>query len=182
MEPEVRKIVTIVEEIYSEGSQILRRPLRLSAAIAVVKNPFAGRFEEDLGILSVDYSENLGPKLADLAAKSLGTKPEVFGKACIVGLGGEVQHGSSIIHTRVFGDALRGVADGVAPVSAAEKRGPAGASLDISLRYVNDTGLLDGMRASHLLSWEIRVPDAPEEDEIVIVAAVGDGGRPNPRL
>lgn len=182
MEPEVRKIVTVVEEIYSEGSKKLARPLRLAAAMAVVKNPFAGRFEEDLDVLSTDYSGSLGPKLADMAAEALGTKPEVFGKACLVGLDGEVQHGSSIIHTRLFGDALRRVASGRAPVSSAEKKGPAGASLDVALRGVQDVGTLDETDVSHLFQWEVRIEDAPRDDEVVIVAAVGDGGRPNPRL
>lgn len=173
--------MTLVEEIYREGFGELTRPLRLAAGIAIIKNPFAGRFEKDLSILSQEYSGILGPKLTSLAAEALGTEIQAFGKASLVGLAGEVQHGSAIIHTRLFGDALRNAAHGKAPVTAAEKRGGASSSIDISLRGVHDTGELDGTDVSRLFSWEVRIPGAPQDDEILVIAAIADGGRPDPR-
>lgn len=181
MKPDIRKIVTTVEEIYREGHGALARPLRVAVAGAVVKNPFAGVYEEDITVLSDDYSANLGPRLASIAAEVLGTKPKVFGKACIVGLAGEVQHGSAIIHTRQFGDPLRELTGGRAPVPAAEKRASGGASLDVPLRNAQDEGTLAGLDVPSLFTFEFRIADAPAADEIVLVAAFGDGGRPDPR-
>ncbi|TAN34894.1 amino acid synthesis family protein [bacterium] len=181
MEPEIRKIVTVTEEVRIEGGKKLARPVRMSAAIAVIKNPLAGRFEADLSLLSGDYSTQLGPMLAELAIKTLGTKPEAFGKGALVGTAGEIVHGSSIIHTPAFGGALRKVTAGAGPVPSAEKRGATGAQLDMSMRHQHDAGTLDGTRASHLFSFSVNVADAPFADEIVVVAAVADGGRPDAR-
>jgi Amino acid synthesis len=181
MAPEIRKIVITTEEIYLEGKGKLSHPLRVAAAMAVIKNPFAGRYAEDIGILSNDYSTALGPQLAKLASKALGTAPKVFGKAALVGLEGEVQHGSAIIHTRLFGDALREVAKGHGVVPGAEKRSSAGSSIDIALKSAVDGGTLKDSDPASYYSFEVRVPDAPRNDEIVVIAAVGDGPRPNPR-
>lgn len=181
MEPDVRKIVITVEELYREGEGKLNRPQRVVAAMAVVKNPFAGKYAKDISILSNEFSNSLGPKLAKLAADALGTKPAVFGKAALVGLDGEVQHGSAIIHTRLFGDALRKVANGHAVVPGAEKRATAGSSLDIALKSAVDNGTLSDSLPDYYYSFEVRVSDAPRDDEIVVIAAVGDGPRPDPR-
>lgn len=181
VEPEIRKIVTIVEEIYGDGTRNLARPQRLAAAVAVIKNPYAGRYEEDLGELGGVMSKSLGPRLTALAEDALGTPARVFGKATLVGEAGEVQHGSAIIHTKDFGDELRRAAGGHAVVPAAEKRAGTGATLDVSLRNAQDNGDLAGTSVPDLYSWEIRVSDAPRADEMLIVAALGDGGRPNSR-
>lgn len=181
MELDVRKIVISVEEIYREGEGKLARPQRVAAAMAVIRNPFAGKYSKDIGILSKEYSEALGPRLAKLATEALGTKPVVFGKASLVGLEGEVQHGSAIIHTRLFGDALRTVANGHGVVPGAEKRGAAGSTLDIALKSAVDGGTLTDSQPDCYYSFEVRVPDAPRNDEIVVIAAVGDGPRPDPR-
>jgi Amino acid synthesis len=181
MEPEIRKIAVTVEEIHREGEAPLSKPQRVAAAMAVIKNPFANKYSPDITLLSKDYSEALGPRLAKLAADALGTKVKVFGKASLVGLDGEVQHGSAIIHTRLFGDALRNVAKGHGVVPGAEKRGTAGSSLDIALKSAVDGGTLNDSDPSCYYSFEVRVPDAPRDDEILIVAAVGDGPRPDPR-
>jgi hypothetical protein len=181
MAPEIRKIVVTTEEIYLEGKGKLSRPLRVAAAMAVVKNPFAGTYAKDIAILSGDYSTALGPRLAKLAREALGTPPKVFGKAALVGLDGEVQHGSAIIHTRLFGDALRDVAQGHAVVPGAEKRAAAGSSLDVALKSAVDGGTLQDSDPDSYYSFEVRIPDAPRDDEIVVIAAVGDGARPDPR-
>lgn len=181
MDPEIRKIIVTTEEIYRDGEGALSQPLRVAAAMAVIKNPFAGRYVEDISLLSNDYSANLGPRLADLAVEALGTQPKVFGKAALVGLDGEVQHGSAVIHTRLFGDVFRDLADGRAVVPSAEKRGSAGASLDCALRNAQDGGSLSDSDVLSFQSFEVRIPDAPRDDEIVVVALFGDGSRPDPR-
>lgn len=178
---EIRKIIVTTEEIYLEGHGKLPRPLRVAAAMAVVRNPFAGAYAKDISVLGGEYSATLGPRLAKLAHDALGTTPTVFGKAALVGLDGEVQHGSAIIHTRLFGDALRDIAKGHGVVPSAEKRAAAGASLDVALKSAVDGGVLQNCDPDSYYSFEVRVPDAPRNDEIVIVAAVGDGKRPDPR-
>ena len=179
---QIRKIVTIVEEVFNDGTKDLPVPLRLAAAVAVIKNPFAGRYQEDLGLLSDVYSPELGPRLVAAAAEALGTSPKVFGKAALVGEAGEVQHGSAVLHTRDFGDALRTAANGGAVVPSAEKRAGTGSTIDVSLRDSTDRGDLAGTDATRLFSWEIRVSDAPRADEIMVIAALGDGGRPDSRV
>ncbi len=176
-----RRLVTLVDEIYQEGARDLARPLRIAAAAAVIKNPYAGEFKDDISLLSDEYSKDLGPRLSKLAADALGDKIESFGKASLVGLAGEIQHGSAIIHTRLFGDAVREVANGRAPITSAEKRGGTGTPIDVSFRGAQDTGALDGTDVSHLFTWTMQLPDAPLDDEIVIIVAVANGGRPNPR-
>ena len=178
---QIRKIVTVVEEVLNDGSRDLATPLRLAAAVAVIKNPFAGRYQEDLTLLSDKYSPELGPRLVSAALDALGSQPKVFGKAVLVGEAGELQHGSALIHTRDFGDALRTAAGGDAVVPAAEKRAGLGASIDISLRSASDRGDLAGTDAACLFSWELRLSDAPHADEIAVIAALGDGGRPDSR-
>ena len=145
---EIRKIAVIVEEIHREAHAALERPLRVAAASAVIRNPFAGRFADDISVLPGSFSDELGPRLAALAADALGTEVRSFGKAALVGLGGEVHHGSMVIHTRAFGDPLRELASGAAIVPSAEKRGGGGATLDVPLRNAQDDGTLAGLDIS----------------------------------
>jgi hypothetical protein len=182
MKPEIRKITVITEEIFNDGHRELEVPLHLSAAIAVVRNPYAGKHVSDLSDVAGDYSQGLGELLTERATRVLPNPPTVFGKATLVGEAGEVQHGSAIIHTKLLGDVMRDAANGGAVVPAAEKRGTVGSTLDVSLRRSTDAGDLPGTDVSHLYSWEVRVPDAPHADEILIIVAFGDGGRPNSRI
>jgi hypothetical protein len=182
MELQIRKVVTIVEEVLNDGSRDLAAPLRLVAAAAVIKNPFAGKYQEDLSLLATSYSPRLAERLVPLASRILAAKATVFGKAAIVGEAGEVQHGSTLLHTRDFGDALRNASKGNAVVPSAEKRANNGATIDVSLRNSEDAGGLAGTDPAALFSWELRFSDAPRADEIVVIAALGDGVRPNSRL
>jgi hypothetical protein len=178
----IRKLTTVTEEIYTDGARELARPLRLAAAIAVIANPYAGRYEEDLYELSESYSKELGTLLTDRAAAALGVLPTVFGKASYVGEAGEVQHGSAIIHSRGFGDPMRKVTNGIAPVPSVEKRGGVGGTVDVPIRSAADRGDLTGTSVTDLNSWEIRLADAPHADELLIAVVLGDGGRPNSRI
>jgi hypothetical protein len=177
----IRKVTTVFEEVYIEGAGTLASPLRVAAAAAVVKNPYAGTLQTDLALLSEDYSPKLGERLTAMAAEALGTQPTVFGKATLVGEAGEIAHGSAIIHTKTFGDFQRAATKGIAVVPAAEKRGGVGATLDLSLRKASDGGSLTDSDISHLFSFEFRVADAPHADEILVIVVLGDGGRPDIR-
>lgn len=181
MELTIRKVTTIAEEVYLEGAGKLATPLRLAAAIAVVKNPYAGEVVQDLSLFSQTYSPELGGRLTALASAALGTQATVFGKATLVGEAGEVQHGSAIIHTKPFGDFQRAATKGTAVVPAAEKRGGVGATIDLSLRSALDGGSLADTDTTQLFSWEVRVADAPHADEILVIVVLGDGGRPDIR-
>jgi hypothetical protein len=174
---EIRKIVTVVEETLREADREVDRPIRKVAAMAVVKNPVAGRYEEDLSAL-IDEGEKLAALLSERAVGLLGTgQAESYGKAAIVGTGGELEHAAAILHPK-FGTPLRdAVGGGKAIIPSSKKRGVAGTPIDIPLHY-KDAAFV----RSHFDAMEVRVLDAPAPDEMVVAVAVTDGGRPHPRI
>jgi hypothetical protein len=175
-EIQVRKLVTIVEEIHSEAGIAAARPLRRVATAAVVSNPYAGHYQEDLSAL-VEFSKELGRLLATRAVEALGDAPESYGKAAIAGQNGEQEHANAFL-TTVFGDELRrACGGGKAWITSASKVGPMGASLDVPLAYKDALYV-----RSHYDAIEVRIPDAPRPDEVVVVVAVTNGGRLNARL
>ena len=177
----IRKIMIFVEETYIEGGKGVLQPTRIAAAAAVIQNPMAGRFVEDLSPIINKYCQPLGELLPRRAIEALGItgeQAESFGKGVIVGLAGELEHGVAITHSLFFGNPFRkicGNAKSLLP--SGEKRGPAGCSLDVPLKNKDDA-----TKRSHHMSVEIRIPDAPLPDEIVVVAAISDRGRPHARL
>ena len=175
---EIRKTVTVVEEVLLEQGQELPRPLRLAAACAVVKNPYAGVYQADLSLLKTTFSESLGKSLSTAAVVALDRTPRLYGKGAIVGLAGEIEHGSQIIHGGPLGRELRAATGLSVLIPSVEKRATAGSSFDLALRNGNDTAEPGGTDLTGLFSWEVRVTDAPHEDEILIVVAVADGPRP----
>ncbi|KAB2330427.1 amino acid synthesis family protein [Cytobacillus depressus] len=181
MELEIRKIVTIQEETFIEGFKKAKNPVRIAAALAVIKNPYAGRYVEDLLPLIKTYSEKLGEILPKKAMESLGItgeEVEAYGKGALIGLDGEIEHGSAIIHTLTFGNPFRklcGNAETLLP--SAEKRGSAGSTLDLAIKHKMDAKI-----RSHHMTFEVRIPDAPRNDEIIIAAVVTTSGRAHPRI
>ncbi len=174
----VRKIVTIVEETRSEGGRPVDEPTRTAVVLAVIENPWAGQgFVEDLAPGIDDVAPELGALLAPLVVEALGARVEAFGKAAIVGLDGEVEHGSALIHTLKFGDYFRKAAEATTLLPAVEKRAPAGCTFDIPMKHVTDATI-----RSHHQTVEVRVADAPHADEIVIGLAAAGQGRPQARL
>ena len=179
MELKIRKIVTYTEEILIEGDKPLRERCLMGAAMAVIKNPYAGRgFVEDL-LPEVDaFSPKLAALLGKKAVELVGGEVEAYGKGALVGTAGELEHGSALIHTLKFGNPFRWDAcKGTTPLPSAEKRAVCGSSIDIALKHKMDAGI-----RSHHMSFEVRIPDAPLPDEIVIICAVSTKGRPHPRL
>jgi hypothetical protein len=173
----LRKVVTVVEDVVREGGEPVEPPTRLVAAGAVVQNPFAGRYVADLQPLIDRYCEPLGELLTARALELLGAAAEGVGKGALVGLDGDVEHGSAIIHNLRFGNHVRDAIGGTALLPAAEKRGAAGAPLDIAIKHKDDHTV-----RSHHQTFEVRVPDAPCPDEILIWVALASGGRPHARL
>lgn len=181
MADNLRKIVTMVEETYIEGEKKADNPVRIAIAAAVLKNPFAGRYVEDLNPLINEYSKQYGRLLPKKALEALdikGEECEAYGKGALVGLEGEIEHGSAIIHTMTFGNEFReecGNAKTLLP--SAEKRAGAGSTIDLAIKHKMDPKI-----RSHHMSFEFRIPDAPKNDEIIVIAAVTDSGRAHPRI
>ncbi|PRA03250.1 peptide synthetase [Arthrobacter sp. MYb229] len=173
-----RKLVTIVEEIVREGGRDVDPVARVAIVAAVFDNPWAGEgFVEDLteGIDSV--ASDLGALLAPRVLEALGEPLEAYGKATIVGLDGEIEHGSALIHTLKFGNHFRDAAQATTLLPAVEKRGPAGVHFDIPLKHFTDATI-----RSHHQSVEISIPDAPHAGEIIVALAGATRGRPQQRL
>ncbi|OBQ74327.1 amino acid synthesis family protein [Mesorhizobium erdmanii] len=179
MSTEIRRIITIVEETRMEGGRPVDPPTRRAAAIAVIRNPYAGTFVEDLSALS-DIGEALGdilPKRAVAALGIAGDQVESFGKAAAVGADGELEHAAAILHPKLGAPFRDVLGKGAALIPSSKKRGGLGVPLDIPL------GHKDAARVrSHFDGMEVRVPDAPRADEIVVAIAVTDSGRPHPRV
>lgn len=173
---EIRKIVTIVEEIRADGGRPVAAPVRRAAALAVIGNPFAGRFEADLTAL-VRAGEVLGALLGERAAQALGVPVESYGKAAVVGLAGEVEHAAALLHPTLGGPFRAAVGGGPALIPSAKKVGGAGTAIDVPV-HCKDAAFV----RSHFDAMEVRVPDAPRADEIVVALVVAAGGRPHPRV
>ncbi|MDA2811933.1 amino acid synthesis family protein [Nocardiopsis sp. RSe5-2] len=174
----VRKIVTVVEEVRAEGGRAVSPPATVAVVAAVIPNPWAGQgFVEDLGPGIDANASDLGALLAPAVLEGLGAPAQAYGKAAIVGLDGEIEHGSALIHTLAFGDHFRKAANATTLLPAVEKRGAAGAVFDIPLKHVTDATV-----RSHHQTVEVRIPDAPHPGEIVIALAAAAQGRPQQRL
>lgn len=173
---QVRKTYLVAETVQMEMGRPLARPVRRVAAAAVLFNPFAGRYVEDLGEL-IDASESLGAMLAKMAADALGAPAESYGKAAIVGEHGELEHAAALLHPKLGKPLREAVGGGTALIPSAKKMGGPGCAIDVPLHY-KDAAFV----RSHFDAMEVRVPDAPRADEIVLVVAVTDGGRPLPRI
>jgi len=176
MTPEIRKFVTFDEETLIEGFKPAATPWRMFAVAAVVKNPWAGQYVEDLKPEIQAFGPILGAevtrRMIDLAGG--GDKIEAYGKAAVVGLDGEIEHASGLIHTLRFGNFYREAVGAKSYLAFTNTRGPANAPIMVPLMDKNDAG-----RRSHYLTIQFAIPDAPRADEIVVVLGGATGGRPH---
>jgi len=175
----VRKIVSYVEDIYSEGGRSAE-PVRVAGVAAVIENPWKGRgFVEDLKpeiiACAKPLSEKIVPKLIELLGS--GDAIEAFGKAAVVGSNGEVEHASSLIHTLRFGNVFRDAAGGKSYLSFTNTRGGLNAAILMPLVHKNDSGT-----RSHFWTVQFSINDAPGPDEIVVAIGAATGARPNARI
>jgi hypothetical protein len=177
MSLEIRKLLTVVEELRSEGGRRDGEPLRKAAVAVVVRNPYAGSpFSENLSEI-VEPSAELGALLGETAVRGLGAAVESYGKAALVGTGGEQEHAVAI-KTSVFGDAFRSAIGGAtAWLPSNSKRCAPGTSVDVPLCCKDEVWV-----RSHYDTITVCVPDAPLPEEIVLIAAVASRGRLNARL
>ncbi len=176
---QIRKIVVVVDEIHREMDQSISPPTRRAAAVAVIANPFAGRFSENLDEL-MDIGEELGRILGERAVAALGVSPsqiESYGKAALVGENGELEHAAAILHPKLGKPLRAAVEKGAALVPSSKKRGGMGTPLDIPLGH-KDAAFV----RSHFDGMEVRINDAPRANEIMVAVAVTDSGRPLARV
>ena len=175
----IRRLVTVVDETHKEMGREIAPPTRRAAAVAVIENPFAGVYQEDLEALMA-VGEELGGLLGERAVQALGIKPhqaESYGKAAVVGENGELEHAAAILHPRLGKPLRAAVEKGAALVPSAKKMGGPGTPLDVPLGH-KDAAYV----RSHFDAMEVRVADAPRADEILVAVAVTDSGRPLPRV
>ena len=175
----IRKIVVVVEEIHAELDHPVSPPTRRAAALAVIANPFAGRYVADLSPLIV-IGEELGALLTRRAVEALGIPGEAvqsYGKAAAVGEDGELEHAAAILHPKLGGPVRQALGGGAALIPSSKKRCGPGAAFDIPLGH-KDAAFV----RSHFDGMEVRIADAPRAAEIVVAVAVTDSGRPLPRV
>ncbi len=179
MKAVIRKYQTVVEETLCEIGVGIDPPTRKATAMAVIANPFAGHYQEDLSLL-MEIGAELGDVLGRKAVAALGIDPpdaQSYGKAAIVGSRGELEHAAAILHPKL-GAPLRAAVDkGAALVPSVKKMGDLGSAIDVPLGH-KDAAYV----RSHFDGMEVRVSDAPRADEIVVCVAVTDSGRPLPRV
>jgi len=179
MKAQIRKIIVQVDEIHQDGGKAVNPPTRRALAMAVIANPYAGRFSESLDEL-IDIGEELGGLLGERCVQALGIAPEQaqsYGKAAIVGEGGELEHAAAILHPKLGAPLRKAVSQGAALVPSAKKQGTLGTAVDVPLGH-KDAAFV----RSHFDAMEARVADAPRANEIVVAVVVTDSGRPHPRI
>ena len=175
----IRKLIVQVDETRVEMGQAIDPPTRRAVAMAVIANPYAGRYSENLDEL-IAIGEELGGMLGERCVAALGIEPaqaQSYGKAAIVGEGGELEHAAAILHPKLGAPLRKAVQKGAALVPSAKKMGAIGAAIDVPLGH-KDAAFV----RSHFDAVEARVADAPRAGEILVAVAVTDSGRPLARI
>lgn len=172
----IRKITVIRETIHLEGGGATPTPVTRVAGIGLIENPFSGRFVEDLSdLFQIGY--DLGERLMADMVLQLSHPAVSYGKAAIVGVGGDLEHGHAMLHP-MLGKAMRGpIGGGEAIIPSAAKVAGPGATLDIPLGHKDDLWSFD-----HFDAMTVCVSDGPRPSEIMLAIALADGGRPVPRV
>ena len=175
----IRKYVVYDEETLIEGFRKAETPLRMFAVAAVIENPWAGKYIEDLKPEILSIAPPLGKELTERITNLVGggDRIEAYGKAAVVGLDGEIEHASALIHTLRFGNFYREAVGAKSYLSFTNTRGPADSPIIIPLMDKNDAG-----RRSHYLTIQFSIADAPRFDEIVVAIGGSIGGRPHHRI
>ena len=179
MTAKIRKIAVNVEETHSEMGRSIAPPTRKAVAVAVIENPFASVYQEDLSVL-MDIGAELGALLGDKCVAALGITPaqaQSYGKSAMVGENGELEHAAAILHPKLGAPLRAAVEKGAALVASSKKMGSPGQVLDVPLGH-KDAAYV----RSHFDGIEVCLNDAPRANEIMVAVAVTDSGRPLPRV
>ena len=173
---QARKILVTKESVYADGGRDSKRPITRVIGIAVIANPCTGRFVGDLAPMfeiGAEIAERLGPEMMALLPGS----PIAYGKAAIVGVNGEIEHAAAILHPKMGKPMRAAVGGGEAIIPSTSKVAAAGSTIDVPLGHKDNAWSFD-----EIDTITVSVADAPRPDEIVVVIAVADGGRPHPRV
>ncbi|MBW3694965.1 amino acid synthesis family protein [Vibrio sp. T187] len=176
----IRKICTYIEETRIEGGKVGDKPVKMAAVAVVIENPWHGRgFVENLRPEVTEHCSDLGALIVDKLVGVMGGAEniEAYGKAAVVGMEGEIEHASAVIHTLRFGNHYREAVEAKSYLSFTNKRGAGGTSIQIPMMHKDDEGL-----RSHYVTLEMKIEDAPAANEIVVVLGASDGGRVHPRI
>jgi len=179
MSIEIRKTAVWVEETHQEMGKTINPATRKAVAVAVINNPFASQYKEDLSEL-MDAGAMLGGLLGEKCVQALGISPaqaEGYGKAAMVGENGELEHAAAILHPKLGAPLRKAVEKGAALVPSSKKMGGPGQPLDVPLGH-KDAAYV----RSHFDGIEVRLNDSPRANEIMVAVAVTDSGRPLPRV
>ena len=179
MAAKIRKLIVEVDETRIEMGHAIEPPARRALAMAVIENPYAGGYSENLDEL-IAIGEELGALLGQKCVQALGIAPaqaQSYGKAAIVGEAGELEHAAAILHPKLGAPLRAAVEKGAALVPSAKKRGGLGTAIDVPLGH-KDAAFV----RSHFDAMEARVSDAPRANEIVVAVVVTDSGRPLARI
>ena len=179
MTARIRKIAVNIEETHQEMGKSISPATRKAVAVAVIENPFAGTYVEDLSDL-MEIGAELGALLGRKCIEALGISPseaESYGKSAMVGENGELEHAAAILHPKLGAPLRKEVEKGAALVSSSKKMGGPGQVLDVPLGH-KDAAYV----RSHFDGIEVRLNDAPRANEIMVAVAVTDSGRPLPRV
>jgi hypothetical protein len=173
---DIRRITVIKDTVYAEGGLAAPSPVTRVAACAVIANPLAGIAGHDLDEL-VAFGTGLGERLVKEALKVLPGPALSYGKAAIVGVAGDIEHAAALLHPRMGKPLREAIGGGLAIIPSTQKIGAAGESIDVPLGHKDDVWSFD-----HFDTFTLAVPNAPRPNEIVVIAALADGGRPRPRV
>ncbi|MEP2978407.1 MAG: amino acid synthesis family protein [Lentilitoribacter sp.] len=179
MSMKIRKIAVNIEETHREIGREISPATRKAVAVAVIENPYAGVYQEDLSEL-MEMGAELGGLLGDKCVEALGISPsdaESYGKSVMVGENGELEHAAAILHPKLGAPLRKAVEKGAALVASSKKMGSPGQVLDVPLGH-KDAAYV----RSHFDGIEVRLNDAPRANELMVAVAVTDSGRPLPRV
>ena len=176
MSTSTRRIQIIKDVLYSEAGALAPSPITRAVALAVIANPFASRHVQDLSPLfdvGLEIGERVMPQLAALLAGPVVS----YGKGAIVGVNGDMEHGGAICHPKMGKPMRAAIGGGEAVIPSNVKVAAAGATLDLPLSHKDNPWSFD-----HFDTITVGISDAPRPDEIVVILAIADGGRVNPRV
>ena len=171
----IRKIVTMREVIFSELGVAAIKPVIRAVGMAVIRNPFAGKFAEDLRPL-FEAGAELGERLMPELVKMLDGPAVSYGKGAIVGVQGEMEHGGACVHPMLGKPMRAAIGGGKAVISSNVKVAPPGAILDVPIGHKDESWSF-----AHFDTVTVSIGDAPRPHEILVVMVIADGGRLNNR-
>ncbi len=178
MPPQIRRTLIHHQVTHEEGGEPVDEPTELVAALAIIRNPWFGQgWVEDLRPAIRDHGPELGALLTQMILGVTGDRLEGYGKASVVGMGGEIEHAQALTHTLFFGNQYRNAVNAKSYLAFANTRGAAGTSMMIPLMHKDDVG-----QRSHYQTIHLSVQDAPADDEVIIALGASIGGHPHHRI